>query len=156
MMIGLPGSGKSTYANLLVRETGAVILSTDNIINVLACMKSKSYNQVFSDTIDIATRLYNAYIDYHIYLGSDIILDRTHTTMTSRAKVLPRFKGYNKVAIFMDIDSDLAYERNLDRKDKVISEKVFLQMKAGLLEPNLVEGFDEIYKKRYLLKGVEG
>jgi uridine kinase len=59
MLCGIPTSGKSTYLEKLKKVKyweSAVILSTDNYIEAQAKRLGMTYNEVFQDCIDEATR----------------------------------------------------------------------------------------------------
>ena len=59
MLCGIPCSGKSTYVNKLLTYEyweNSIILSTDNYIEEQAKRLGMTYNEVFQDCIDEATR----------------------------------------------------------------------------------------------------
>ena len=73
LMVGLPGSGKSTFARKLARETGAVILESDALRKALfdaPTHESDESKQLFGAIYD-ATRLL-------LESGASVIIDATN------------------------------------------------------------------------------
>lgn len=60
MLVGVPGSGKSTWIENADLEEGrgrdTTVLSTDYFIECVAAIHGKTYNEVFHDTIKYANR----------------------------------------------------------------------------------------------------
>ena len=146
ILIGLPYSGKSTYARA---STGFQVVSTDSFIEEYADSVHKTYDQVFNEEtynkalINMNTQLYS-------YLGSgvDIIWDQTNLTKLSRAKKINTLKdhfGYTVVAVvFPILDSKTLQERMYDRAAKIVPHRVLDDMRKRYQVPSLDEGFDEI------------
>lgn len=57
VLVGLPGSGKSTFVRNVFGDdpSGVFIYSTDDYIEEYAANRSMTYNEAFKDTINYAT-----------------------------------------------------------------------------------------------------
>lgn len=146
-MIGVPASGKSTFIKGSSELKELKIASSDNFIQTYAETEGKTYDEVFSETIDLATKFMNACVDEYIKNDISFIWDQTNLTKKSRAKKLARFpKHWKKVAVFLDTPQDAEWERRLaSRPGKTIPKKILESMFNQLEPPDLVdEDFDRI------------
>lgn len=133
MMIGLPGSGKSTFAKHLA-SSGAEILSSDQIREELGCIGDMSRNkEVFS----ILRERLSEKIKY-----SDIVLDCTNTRKEGRSNLLRDIEA-NKIGIYLNRDLEVC-KRNNQQRDRVVPESVIHHMNDRLQPPELAEGFSAI------------
>jgi predicted kinase len=140
LLIGMPCSGKSTWAS----SRKEFVLSSDRYIEEYASQKSKTYNEVFSSYISKATSLmwddmYKAQGE-----GRDIIWDQTNLTIESRKSKLNALSNYKKVALVFSVADDIADRRHLQRIGKTIPRSILLRMKQTYQPPSISEGFDEI------------
>ena len=147
LLVGLPACGKTTW-----REScGAnVVLSTDDIIELVAKGANKTYDQVFDTVIDNATKFFNTCLEINLHEGSDIVIDRTNLSKKSRRRFLDaaRHRGYTAHAVeFARPMTSAAHDewnRRLERPGKTIPTNVLQTMFCSLQEPTLDEGFDSI------------
>ncbi len=149
VLVGLPGSGKSTYVNKLLEENiGYVVISTDNIIENEAVRLGKTYSEVFKITIDSATKQASQNFQTSIKDCKNIIYDQTNLSLNKRKSILNQLlKNYNKIAIVFDIPLDTIKERLLKREKetgKIIPLNIIEDMQKRFEMPTLEEGFDEI------------
>lgn len=147
MLIGVPGSGKSTWlANQAFDWNRTRIISTDNIIERRAQEQGKTYSEVFRDEIKSATAQMNAELRQAIKDGADIVWDQTNLTRKARAgKLFSIPDGYRKVAVFFATPDEAELKRRLaSRPGKTIPANVILGMKSQLEPPTESEGFDDI------------
>ena len=143
-MVGLPGSGKSTWT---MEDTPnlSVILSSDGYIEAWAREEGKTYDEVFQDKIKEASQKFEKDLTEFINSGSNIIIDRTNLTTTTRKRYLNKLPSdYEKVAVVMKTHALEAYMRMRKRKGKVVPEEKFIKMVESYEEPTLAEGFDRI------------
>ena len=52
-MIGVPGSGKSTWIRNQIWALGLTVISTDAFVEAYAATQGKTYNQVFQDYMPV-------------------------------------------------------------------------------------------------------
>lgn len=146
MLVGLSGSGKSTYRTDIA-EPDDVILSTDEYIEEYARLNGKTYNEVFHDQIDAAQKRFNEDFNQAIKNGKNIILDQTNLYIHARRKKLARVpKDYKKIAVVFDVKSDILKEVNESRKQigRALPESVIQSQIDAFTMPTLEEGFDQI------------
>jgi len=142
MMIGVPGSGKTTW--IKNNKHNAVVLSTDDYIERVAEKQGKTYSEVFKDAIGPATDQMEKDLIQAIRNERDIIWDQTNLTVKARKGKLSRMpKNYRKVAVYFSVPQDLR-DRLASRPGKVIPEPVIISMINQLQPPTKEEGFDEI------------
>lgn len=147
MLIGVPGSGKSTWlAGHPFDWSTTRIISTDNIIERRAQEQGKTYSEVFQREIKGATHQMNRELKQAVLDGADIVWDQTNLTKKSRAAKLAEIPDtYRKVAVFFPTPSDDELKRRLaSRPGKTIPANVVLGMKSQLERPGKDEGFDEV------------
>lgn len=141
IMVGTPGSGKTTYANELAESENAIVISGDDI-------RSQLYGDAgiqgdwaeIWDEID--TRVSEA-------CGMSVILDGTHCRADYRAEAITllRSYGYDKVeAIVMDATLATCVARNFKR-ERNVPDYIVKQMHSDLQQslPTITdEDFDSI------------
>ena len=143
LMIGVPGSGKSTYAKNILKY-GDIYISRDEIRYSLLTEEDDYFakeNEVIKTFIDnIDKSLVN-----EEYYG-DVYADATHLSPKSRAQVLNKLKNKDKVsAIYLDIPLDLILERNAQRKGRaLVPENVVRRMYNSIILPTKAEGIEEL------------
>ena len=145
MLIGVPGSGKSTW--IRNHRHDAVVLSTDDYIDRAASAAGLTYSQAFADHIKPATADMQAQYKQAIKDRRDIIWDQTNLTKKSRRGKLSGLpKAYEKIALYFPTPDAEELSKRLDsRPGKVIPADVLRRMTADLEPPEADEGFDEIY-----------
>jgi predicted kinase len=152
MLIGVPGSGKSTWLqnkDFTKDERATCILSTDNYIEDAAKVLGKTYNEVFEETIADATADLNAQLSWAVKNSMNIVWDQTNINKKTRAKKLAMIPSndYEKIAVFFETPDEEEHQRRLNscgREGKSIPEHVMRNMIKGLERPEKSEGFDRI------------
>lgn len=146
MLIGVPGSGKSTWIANQDWLTDAAIVSSDHFIDREAERLGKTYNDVFKDYVKVATKLMEDYVVIAQSLSRDIVWDQTNTSVKSRKNKLAMLPNYEKIAIvFRTPDAEELTRRLANRPGKSIPENVMRVMISSLVEPTEEEGFKEIW-----------
>lgn len=151
MLVGLPGSGKSTYFKMLREtyiQTGRpfVYCSTDDVIENYAEQHKKTYNEVFEDNIKVATKLVEANRDLAVKMAMDIIHDQTNLTTKKRKAWLDAIPDdWCKVAIVFEKPEETEWVNRLNsRPGKVIPEHILQSMESTYVKPTVEEGFDDV------------
>lgn len=152
MMVGLPGSGKSTQAKL-IRELHAenrvlVYASSDAYIEAKAVEENTTYNKAWAKYIDHADRAFHKTINDAIANKHDILIDRTNVDAASRSKFTKKMteRGYKLIAIVVECDPIELLERNEARKPsgRSIPEDVLASFAKRFQYPTTEEGFEVI------------
>ncbi len=153
VMIGLPGLGKSTIVSDFYLSK-IFIYSTDNVIENVAKEKGLTYSDVFTDTIDYATKVCDEGLERAIKVGNDLLFDQTNLGAKKRKKIVNKVKPHGYTVWFhvilppspTHIDDQVEWKRRLDnRPGKVIPDHVMKAMKENFVIPTEEEGYDEIY-----------
>ena len=138
VLVGLPASGKSTYAREVLSKE-AIIYSSDAIRKELfgneACQAN--HKLVFST---LYTRAKQSLAD-----GKNIVIDATSINKFERERVLSNFKDVNayRVAIYFDTPVELCYQRD-EKRSRTVGREVIDKYVERFEYPSMEEGFDEI------------
>lgn len=131
ILIGLPGSGKSTLYRQQFAQTH-VHVSKDLWPNA-----SKRDARQFE------------MIEEALTAGRSVVIDNTNPTIRERAVLIEsaRRHGAAVVGYFFDVNTRTAVARNAERKgrDKVPNVAIFTAAKR-LEPPSLNEGFDQLFR----------
>ena len=148
MLCGIPTSGKSTYVQRLLKIpywSNAVVLSTDNYIEKEAQRLGLTYNEIFDDVIDNATRELELQLNMAKEKGKDIIYDQTNLTKKTRKNKLRKIPScYKRGIVYFQISLEEALERNKHREGKFIPESILKRMYHQFEIPTEQEDFDYI------------
>lgn len=144
MLIGLPGTGKSTWFNRYPNEIGVAYISSDAIIERIAAEQGKTYSEVFKDAVKVAEKEMYEQVKVAVEAKQDIVWDQTNLNKSTRAKKLAMIPAeYRKIAIFFDVTDD--HEQRLAaRPGKTIPAHIIQSMKSNVELPSLEEGFSVI------------
>ena len=147
VLVGIPGSGKSTRRRLLqLQHPNATIISTDDFVEGFAASVGSTYNEVFPTAVKYTAEYIDRVLAYALEMGKDIIWDQTNLTVKKRKTILNRIPdSYEKVVIFIDTSLNVSLQNNNERERKV-PEEVIKRMYHQLEIPHLNEGFDNIIK----------
>ena len=147
ILIGVPGSGKSTWIKEQEFLDDTWVMSTDNIIEAIASMCGMTYNECFSDLIKFADKVMWADLKLAAEDGDTIYIDRTNMSEKSRKKFISFLKpyGYTFEAIDFETPEDEEWERRLaSRPGKTIPKHVLEAMADNYEMPLMSEGFEKI------------
>jgi len=147
VLIGVPGSGKSTWIAQQPWAKDCAVVSTDNYVEAVAAERGLTYSEVFDEVMPDATRDMTQQVSEARAQGRDIIWDQTSTTRVSRARKFRMLPDYRAVAVvFATPNVDELAWRLASRSGKHIPQRVMDQMIRGWQEPTLAEGFAEIWR----------
>ncbi len=133
VLVGLPGSGKSSYA----RRMGVTPLSSDLLRQLLA-------DDITDQTIH--ARVFNAMrylLRHRLAIGRPVTyVDATHLIPAERQPYIEiaRWYGCDVEALFFDVPLEVCLERNRGRS-RVVPEDAMRMMAEKLVPPTVEEGF---------------
>ena len=145
-LIGVPGSGKSTWIGNQDWAKNCVIVSTDNHVEMYAKSVGKTYNEVFKDYMPTAISLMIKDVVDAREQGKDIIWDQTSVSIKSRERKFRMLRDYEHIAVVFATPELKELKRRLaSRPGKNIPSHVMVQMIKGFQMPTMDEGFTEIW-----------
>lgn len=147
VLVGPPGSGKSTWVKNQRLVNDYVYASTDMHVEAYAKAQGKTYSEVFKEYIAEAMACMHQDIYNAKSASSDIIWDQTNTTVASRAKKFQMLPGYEMIAVVAPVvPIPELFRRVNSRPGKEIPKSVMRSMIKGYQEPTLEEGFSRIIR----------
>ena len=145
-LVGVPGSGKSTWVSNQDWAVSCACVSTDKWVEIYAREVGLTYSQVFADFMPTAVDLMAKEVVAFREMDRDIIWDQTSTTVKSRARKFAMLPDYEHVAVvFRTPEHKELMRRLMNRPGKEIPDHVIASMIASWEEPTLEEGFKEIW-----------
>ena len=145
-LIGVPGSGKSTWITQQEWANGIPVLSTDNFVEAYALKEGKTYNEVFKDYMPIAVKLMANQALICQANNLDVIWDQTSVSVVSRRKKFNTLPKYEHIAVvFKTPDAEELARRLASRPGKNIPDHVIRSMIDNFEMPTEEEGFKEIW-----------
>ena len=145
-LIGVPGSGKTTWIKNQDWALGLTVVSTDLWVEIYAKEQGKTYSEVFTDYMPTAVDLMAEQVVSAREHGHTVIWDQTSTTVASRAKKFRMLPDYEHIAVvFRTPNRDELDVRLSGRAGKHIPKNVVDNMIDSWEEPTLEEGFQEIW-----------
>jgi predicted kinase len=148
VLVGVPGSGKSTWIKNQEWAKDIPVVSTDKFIDEYAEQQGKTYNEVFTERMPVAVKLMANQVEICKANNLDIIWDQTSTTVGARKKKFNMCPDYYKIAVvFKTPDEEELQRRLASRPGKNIPKHVQEVMASQLKNepPTIEEGFDEIW-----------
>ena len=145
-LIGVPGSGKSTWVKNQDWALGLTVVSTDAFVEDYARSQGKTYSEVFAEYMPRAIDLMIEQVVFAREHGHTIIWDQTSTTVKSRTRKFNMLPTYEHIAVVFETPSRLELNKRLaSRPGKEIPDVVIEGMRASFEMPALEEGFTEIW-----------
>ena len=150
-LIGVPGSGKTTWAQdqLCGELKHCAYASTDIWVEKYANSVSKTYSEVFDHYMPAAVRLMTLTVIRAKNSEQDIIWDQTSTTAMSRRKKFNLLPDYRHIAIVFPVPEPEELNRRLaQRSGKIIPPETLERMIFNMSNEtvSLSEGFMDIIK----------
>jgi predicted kinase len=145
-LIGVPGSGKSTWIQNQEWAKDCAIVSTDTYVEIEALHQGKTYSEVFDEYMPTAVKLMADDVIDAREQGLDIIWDQTSTTIASRRRKFNMLPKYEHIAVvFKTPEPEELARRLASRPGKNIPDHVMKQMIEGFDPVELEEGYSEIW-----------
>ena len=143
LMMGVPGSGKSTYARNILKY-GDIYISRDEIRYSMLTDEDDYFakeNEVIETFIQYIDE---ALVDTQ-HQGK-VDADATHLSPKGRAQVLKQLKNKNKVSvIYLDIPLNVILKRNAQREGRaLVPENVVRRMYNSIILPTRAEGIEKL------------
>lgn len=146
VLVGVPGSGKSTWINGQDWAGDCAIISTDHYVEAYARSTGKTYSEVFEEFMPKAVDLMAKDVVVARENNKDIIWDQTSTTVASRSRKFAMLPTYYKIAVVFKTPEPEELERRLQRRPgKIIPKDVVQGMIDNFDHPTEDEGFNEIW-----------
>lgn len=141
MLIGLPGSGKSTWAKeYKEKNDNVIIVSSDAIRDELGLENTKEHNKICFDEVEKRTIK-------GMKNGFKVIVDATNLNYKKRMGFLKCVCPKNEEVIAEAVVISTSYENCLKRnseRDRVVPEEVIKRMRENFNFPLFQEGFYDI------------
>ena len=145
-LVGVPGSGKSTWVENQDWALTCARVSTDKWVEIYAKEVGRTYSEVFVDFMPTAVDLMAKEVVVARQIKRDIIWDQTSTTVKSRAKKFAMLPDYEHIAVVFKTPEHKELMRRLcSRPGKDIPDHVIASMIASWEEPTEEEGFNQIW-----------
>ena len=146
-LVGVPGSGKSTWIKNQDWALGLTIVSTDPFVEDYAKTQGKTYSEVFVEYMPQAVELMAEQVVFAREHGHTVIWDQTNTTVKSRARKFRMLPDYEHIAVVFETPSRIDLKHRLsNRPGKEIPDVVIEGMLASFEMPTEDEGFKEIWR----------
>lgn len=139
MMVGLPASGKSTYAKKLAGEENAIIHSSD-------ALRAELFgSELNNDNNSLLFKELHKRILNDLSEGKNVIYDATNIDYKHRKAFLESIKKFNceKKCIVMAIPYEDCLKYNILR-ERNVPEEVIKRMYQNFNMPRPCEGWDSI------------
>ena len=145
-LIGVPGSGKSTWVKNQDWAKDCVVVSTDEFVEDYAKEVGSTYNEVFEDYMPTAVKLMTEKVERAREAGKDIIWDQTSMSIKSRKRKFQMLRDYEHIAVLFKTPEPFELERRLNsRPGKNIPDHVMKSMIKSFDIPTVEEGFKEVW-----------
>jgi len=182
VLIGISGSGKSTYVRDAVKETNEKVCSTDKFVDEHAMSRFNedgvklSYEQAFNDIQEndmfkVITKKFYDEIEENIKSGDNFIIDRTNLSARARALLIKELrelgKKYGKAVVITGIifnpSTSVILERLKQRiilenkriPDNVLDDQIkYFEVPTKAEDFDILENIKNIWGKVYIGKGV--
>ena len=140
IMIGFPGSGKSSYAKKYLLTNNSVYLSSDDIRIELYGFEDQTHNTEVFERMKRETLM-------ALQNDFDVVYDATNLSKKRRSDIIKSAKMCDAEvnAYLCCTPINIILERNITRQERQIPWDKLIQMIQSIEPPMYYEGFDNIY-----------
>ncbi|XP_041363926.1 YLP motif-containing protein 1-like [Gigantopelta aegis] len=145
MIIGLPGSGKTTWAINMQKnhpEKRYNIVGSDTLIDKMRVMglpRKRNYHGRWENLIDKATKCLNKLFLVASKKKRNYILDQTNVYPSARVRKMKNFNGFFRIGAVVQPDDGELERRSWKRTHedgKFVPEEAVIEMKANYVLPD--------------------
>ena len=140
MLIGLPGSGKSTWVerHLTTACTPTLVASSDDQLEKIAIREGITYSEAHAGFFKEAEKAYKAGMIEAARENHDIVVDRTNVMLSSRTRIRRLIESntpvkYRYVGVVFEVPLDTLKERLIEREERT-GKRVSWKIVEGMLE----------------------
>lgn len=150
LLLGVQGSGKSTWAAANADRLQAVVLASDTVRNELA-QQGQAVDAYNSDPV---FAIFNQRLGEYLQTGRNVISDATHARRAWRQDeiMIGRNAGAHLVGVWFDLPLAVCLTRNAQRTGRTWGNQAvpesYLRQVAAQFEPPTVAEFDEVWRVR--------
>lgn len=139
MMVGLPGSGKSTYAEKIAKEFNATVFSSDALRKEL--YGSEAVQDHNEEVFDILMKRMSIALER----GENVVFDAMNINSKNRRHTLRMIDRYHceKYAMVVATPYEVCLERNAKR-ERNVPEWAIKRAYMNFTMPTIREGFDKV------------
>lgn len=140
IMVGLPGSGKSTYATKYTTQDRTTLVSTDEIRRELYGNPETQGNAQ-----DVFNEAYRR-IEIALRAGDTVVFDATNLKARNRRYLINKYRPIADtiIAEYINTPIDECIMRD-ELRSRSVGYEVIQRMARGMTEPRLDEGFDLVH-----------
>lgn len=141
IMVGLPGSGKTTKSLQIAEDNNFSYVSRDFVRNMTGLGFGKR-------ELAISKNIYLGLIEAALLRGETVVADATHLKDGSRAPLIALGKQYGAeiLSIVMNTSYETCILRNSERDElEMVPQAVLRDMNKALQFPVKQEGFSNVY-----------
>ncbi|XP_037091309.1 heterogeneous nuclear ribonucleoprotein U-like protein 1, partial [Pollicipes pollicipes] len=153
MMVGLPGAGKTTWANKYTEDNPEMkinILGTNCLIDKMKVMglpRKKNYHGRWDQLIAMCTRCLNTLLDMACKRRRNYIIDQTNVYQSAQRRKMRNFAGFKRRAVVI-VPTDEEFKKRIEKRTseegKDVPDSAVLEMKAAFKLPDVGDYLDEV------------
>ncbi|KAI9565446.1 hypothetical protein GHT06_009238 [Daphnia sinensis] len=153
MMCGLPGAGKTTWANKYSIENPDRkfnILGTNAFLDkmkVNGLPRRKNYSGRWEVLIEKCTRCLNILLEIAAKRRRNYILDQTNVYPTAQKRKMSYFSGFKRKAVVIvptEEEAKVRVEKRIQEEGKDVPDSAVMEMKANFKIPSVDDTFSEV------------